>query len=319
MTFNNVIDSRYDSPIAHQSDELRSSLAVTNHRRTIPPLLGVRAGILSAQPLISPTIQQSINPTIRVSTGRRRNGFTLVEILMALAIFTMLTAALYSTWLLVMRATTVGKRGAARLQRERVTMQTIENSLTCIQSHQASIYYYLFDVQNGDQPLLSFTAYLPDEFPRSGEFLNSTPDGVPMDYHMRRVTYSLQPDEDGNGKDLVLRQNPFLMDMSPEEQKHPLVLAKNVTDFLIECWDTNTMQWDTEWDATNIIPPMVRVTVGFGEPNSSAPKQVITRAISFPSTTMPAVVQTRNGNNFVGGQQQYLQNNPANNQGNGVQ
>ena len=250
--------------------------------------------------------------------NRHKKGFTLVEILMALAIFTMLTAALYATWLLVVRATTVGKRGAARLQRERITMETIENSLTCIQSHQASIDYYLFDVQNGDQPLLSFAAYLPDEFPRSGEFLNSTPDGIPMDFHLRRVTYSLQADEDG-GKDLVLRQNPILMDLSPEEQKNPLVLAKNVTDFLIECWDTNTMQWDTEWDATNIIPPMVRVTVGFGDPNSSAPKRVITRAISFPSTTMPAIVQTRQGGNFIGGQQQFMQNNPANNQGNGMQ
>jgi general secretion pathway protein J len=245
--------------------------------------------------------------------NRSRKGFTLVEILLALAIFTMLTAALYSTWLLVVRATSVGKRSAARLQRERITMQTLENSLTCIQSHQASIDYYLFDLQNGDQPLLSFTAYLPDEFPRSGEFLNfDDPNGLPMDFHMRRLTYSLQADDDGS-KDLVLRQNPILMDLSPEEQKNPLVLAKDVTDFLVECWDTNTMTWDTEWDATNIIPPLVRVTVGFGDPNDSTkPKQVITRVVSFPSTTMPAVVQTRQGGNFVGGQGYYNQN-----QGNG--
>lgn len=248
---------------------------------------------------------------------RRKKGFTLIEIMLALAIFTMLTAALYSTWLLVVRATTVGKRGAARLQRERITMETIEDSLTCIQSHQASINYYLFDVQNGDQPLLSFTAYLPDEFPRSGEFLDSTPDGVPMDFHMRRLTYSLQPDADG-GNDLILRQNPILMDLSPEEQKTPLILAKNVTDFLIECWDTNNMTWDTEWDATNIIPPLVRVTVGFRDPNDPrAPKQVITRAISFPSTTMPTIVQTRQGGNFIGGQGFYNQNNQGAGQGSG--
>ena len=258
--------------------------------------------------------EQIRNPQSAIR-NRPRSGFTLVEVLLALAIFTMLTAALYSTWLLVVRATSVGKKAAARLQRERITMSTLENSLTCIQSHQASIDYYLFDVQNGDAPILSFTAYLPDEFPRSGEFLNSAPDGVPMDYHLRRLTYSLQADDDG-GKDLILRQNPILMDLSPDEQKTPLVLARDVTDFLIECWDTNTMTWDTEWDATNIIPPMVRVTVGFGDPiDSTKPKQVITRAISFPSTTMPAIVQTRQGNNFIGGQGFYNQNNQ--NQGNG--
>ena len=226
-------------------------------------------------------------------------------------------AALYTTWVLVMRATTVGKRTAAQLQRERIAMQTLESSLTYIQSHQASIDYYLFDVENGESPLLSFTAYLPDDFPRSGEFLNA-PGGSPMDLHLRRLTYSLQADEDGQGKDLVVRQNPYLMDMSSVEQAQPLILARNVTDFLIECWNTNTAEWDTAWDATNIIPPLVRVTLGFANPNShdeNHPAQVVTRLISFPSTTMPTAVQTpNNAGNFLGGRGLF---NQGNNQGNG--
>lgn len=236
--------------------------------------------------------------------------------MLALAIFTMLMGALYATWVLVIRATVVGKGKAAQLQRERIAMGTLEGSLTCIQSHQASIDYYLFILQNGDQPELSFTAYLPDDFPRSGEFINNNPNGLAMDYHMRRVTYSLQADDDGQGKDLVLRQNPMLMDMSAVEQNNPLILAKNVSDFLVECWDTNTMQWDTAWDATNIIPPLVRVTLAFGAPNSG-PGQVVTRLVSFPSTTMPTIVQTPNGGNFLGGQQTYQNGQQGNNPGGG--
>jgi type II secretion system protein J len=244
---------------------------------------------------------QSINGRFYASafqrfTAPKARGFTLVEIMLALAIFTMLTACLYSTWVLIMKATTVGKGRAAQLQRERIAMQTLENSLTYIQSHQASIDYYLFDVQNGDQPLLSFTAYLPKDFPRSGEFLNNTPDGQGMDYHLRRLTYSLQADDNGQGKDLVLRQNPILMDLSPEEMKTPLILARNVNSFLVECWDTNAMQWDTEWDATNMLPPLVRVTLSFGDAFSGQPPQVITREVSFPSATMPTIVQTPNFN-----------------------
>jgi prepilin-type N-terminal cleavage/methylation domain-containing protein len=243
-------------------------------------------------------------------------AFTLVEILVALAIFTMLIAALYATWLLVVRATDTGKRTAAQLQRERITMSAIETALTCIQSHQASINYYLFDVENGDKPLLSFTAYLPRSFPRSGEFFDETPNGVPMDYHLRRLTFSLQPDADGRDQDLILRQNPVLMDLSPEEQNEPLILARHVTDFLIECWDTNTMEWDTSWDATNMIPPLVRVTVGFGSENAGG-GQVITRQISFPAATMPTQVQTPNYNDsYVGGMNFFQNNNgPGNNPG----
>jgi hypothetical protein len=218
----------------------------------------------------------------------------MVEILLALGIFALLIVALYSTWILVVRATIVGKGTAARLQRERVAMHTIEDALTCIQSHQASIYYYLFNVQNGDQPLLGFTARLPDTFPRTGEFVGMTPGGGTMDYHLRRLTFSLQPDGQ-NGNDLVVRQNPVLMDMSQDEIKTPLILAKNITAFTIECWDTNAMQWATEWDATNMIPPLVRVTVGFGNPATHS-SQIITRLISFPSGTMPSQVQTPNFN-----------------------
>lgn len=207
----------------------------------------------------------------------------------------MLIGALYSTWILVIRATIVGKGAAAQMQRERITMSTIEDGLTCIQSHQASIAYYLFIIQNGDQPLLSFTSYLPDSFPRTGEFIGMTPGGGVMDYHLRRLTFSLQADPNG-GNDLVLRQNPVLMDLSPEEISNPLVLAKDVTAFAIECWDTNELQWDTEWDATNMIPPMVRVTVGFANAATGA-SQVITRLISFPAGTMPAQMQTPN---FIG-------------------
>jgi len=240
---------------------------------------------------------------------RLRRGFTLVEILLALGIFAMLIVALYSSWMLIVRATIVGKGTAARLQRERVAMHAIEDSLTCIQSHQASIYYYLFDIQNGDQPLLSFTAYLPDNFPRTGEFVGETPGGGTMDYHLRRLTFSLQPDDKG-GNDLVLRQNPILMDLTPAELATPLVLAKNVTAFTIECWDTNQLAWATEWDATNMLPPLVRVTVGFGSPGHGS-SQVITRLISFPSGTMPSQVQTPNYNGL--GSQPW--NNP--NQGGG--
>jgi prepilin-type N-terminal cleavage/methylation domain-containing protein len=243
---------------------------------------------------------------------KRRNAFTLVEIMLALGIFTLLIAALYASWMLVIRATIVGKRASAQRQRERIAMGAIENSLTCIQSHQASIYYYLFNVRNGDQPLLSFAAYLPKSFPRSGEFLNDTPGGDAMDYHLRGLIFSLQQEQNGE-KDLILRQSPILMNMSQSEIGTPLVLARDVSDFLIECWDTNTAEWDTAWDATNTIPPLVRVTLAFDNPNGA--KQVITRLISFPSTTMPSAVQSPSYNSAAGNGYQTFMNNMNNNGG----
>jgi hypothetical protein len=152
--------------------------------------------------------------------------------------------------------------------------------------------YYSFIVQNGDQPELSFTARLPDIFPRNGRFINP---GTGQNFPVRRLTYTVEPPPaylgyDNTEKDLVLRQNPILMDMDPTEQSMPLVLARNVKDFTIECWDTNAQNWATEWDDTNSIPTVIRITLTLG--GNAAPTLPITRLIAVPSMTLPTTVQT---------------------------
>jgi hypothetical protein len=179
------------------------------------------------------------------------------------------------------------QEAAAEVQRQRIAVRTIEDSLMCIQSFQASLQYYTFIVQNGDTPELSFVARLPDNFPRNGRF---------GDFNLRRLTYTVEPDADAAlGNDLMLRQNPILMDMDQDEQNFPLVLAHNVKGFVVECWDTNALDWTDEWDDTNSIPPMMRVTLALvGKKNDSsvsAPELDITRVIAIPSSMVPSVLQ----------------------------
>ena len=220
----------------------------------------------------------------------RCRAFTLVEIMIAIAIFSIVVAAIYSTWILILRASKTGLEAAAQVQRERIAVRTIEDSLTCIQSFQASMKYYYFVVQKGDQSMLSFTARTPEIFPRNGRF---------GDFTLRRLIFTVEPGPDSTGseKDLVLRQNPILMDMDGDEQHYPLVLARNVKDFVVECWDTNAMQWDDEWLDTNSIPPMVRVSLllGSSADSGSAATLAITRLVVMPSITMPTVVQMPRG------------------------
>ena len=217
---------------------------------------------------------------------KSRRAFTLIEIMVAIAIFMMVLAAIYSTWALVTRATMVGQSAAAQAQRERVALRTIEDALMCCQSFQASQQYYSFILQNGNAPVLSFAARLPEIFPRNGKF---------GDFNLRRVTFSLESDgEFGGGQNLVLRQNPILMDMNEDEQRTPLILARNVRTFAVECWDTNQFEWVTEWENTNSIPPMIRVGLVMGgntEKGKDAPEISIVRAFSMPSGMMPAIVQ----------------------------
>jgi prepilin-type N-terminal cleavage/methylation domain-containing protein len=223
-----------------------------------------------------------------------RSAFTLIEIMVAIAIFMLVVAAVYSTWILILKSSQVGQEAAAQVQRQRIAVRTIEDSLTCIQSFQASMQYYSFIVQNGDQAELKFTARLPDVFPRAGRFVNPA---TGRNFPVRQLDFTVEPppaylgyDSSEKEMDLVLRQKPILMDMDPVEQSTPLVLARFVKDFKIECWDTNALDWATEWDDTNSIPPAIRVTLTLGGP--AAPALPITRFIAAPSMTMPSTVQT---------------------------
>lgn len=222
---------------------------------------------------------------MNLSRIHHRRGFTLIEIMMALMIFSLVLAAIYSTWILVMRATQVGQDAAAQAQRQRVALRTIEDSLMCIQSFQASQKYYSFVVENGESPRLSFASRLPDIFPRNGKF---------GDFNLRRLTYSLEAGQDG-AKNLVLRQSPILMDLDEDEQKYPLILARNVKSFIVECWDTNKIEWADEWLTTNYIPSMVRVGLVLGANTArggGAPDFAVVRAFAMPSGMMPGAVQT---------------------------
>jgi len=222
---------------------------------------------------------------MKFPSSNSRRAFTLIEIMMAIIIFSLVVAAIYSTLMLVMRATRVGQDAAAQAQRQRIVLRTIEDSLMCIQSFQASQKYYWFGVENGMAPMLSFASRVPTEgFPRNGKF---------GDFNLRRLTFTLEAAPEG-GNNLVLRQNPVLMDMDEDEKKFPVILAHNVKAFMIECWDKTRLEWTDKWLTTNAIPPMVRVGLVLGASVSGgggAPDFAVTRAYSMPSAMMPPAVQ----------------------------
>jgi type II secretion system protein J len=220
---------------------------------------------------------------------KRNRGFTLIEIMMAMAIFALVLAAIYSTWVLIMRASRTGREVAAQVQRERVAVHTVKEALSSVRSFAADLKDYTFVVENGSEPMLSFSARLPESFPRGGRH---------GDFAVRRVMFSLENGQDGE-RDLVMRQWPILMEMDEDEREHPLVLARNVKDFMVETWDTKAGKegdWSDTWKQTNQIPTKVKVTLVLNSPGRrggySESQEAIFRVIDLPSVTVQATWQT---------------------------
>jgi prepilin-type N-terminal cleavage/methylation domain-containing protein len=221
------------------------------------------------------------------SRGRcLRSAFTLVEIMVAIGILSMVLAAIYSSWTAILRASKTGLEAAASAQRARITIRVLEDSLASAQSFAANLPYYYFDAENGDSPVLSFVAHLSKSFPRSGKF---------GDLDVRRVTFSVEAAPDGS-RQLVMRQTPLVMDADRDEKEHPVVLAKNVKGLEMQFWDTNKNppDWVDEWvgQKTNQLPKMVMVTLKLADrPHSSQVTEEITRIINLPAMTVQPVWQ----------------------------
>lgn len=211
---------------------------------------------------------------------RAGEAFTLVEILMAMAIFAMVLTAIYATWSAILRGSRVGLEAAAQVQRERVAIQTIEQALTSVRSFAVDVQHYGFVAENGDEAMLSFVARLPKAFPRGGRF---------GEFDVRRVAFSLESGPDSE-KQLVLRQCPLLMDFDQDEMEHPLVLAKHVKELMFEFWDTRLNDWTDTWTQTNQLPKLLRVTLQMAPPNkqnySAAQVEEASRIIALPSVTV---------------------------------
>ena len=220
------------------------------------------------------------------ATRRLIRAFTLIEIMIALGIFSLVLASIYSTWTAILRASKVGRDAAASVQRARIAIRTLEESLGSVQSFASNPNYYALLSENGSQGSLSFVSHLSKSFPRSGRF---------GDMDVRRVTFSVESDPE-SGNRLALRQNPVLMDMDEDERAHPVVLAKNVVEFQTQFWDVKQNDWVDEWKPklTNELPVMVKVSLKLAlNSKSRQTHDEITRIISLPTSIVQPIWQPR--------------------------
>jgi len=237
---------------------------------------------------MNPNVKTRVEDRGSRAGTRSTFAFTLVEILIAIGILSMVLAAIFSSWTSILRASKVGFDAAAAVQRSRIVMRTLEDSLLCAQSFGGQNQrYYGFIAENGSEGALSFVSRLPESFPRNRKF---------GDLHVRRVTFSVEPGPE-SGRRLVLRQSPLLMEPDRDENEHPLVLAKYVSEFQMEFWDVRLREWVDEWRQTNQMPKLIKFTLKLADNAATLrrPQQEIVRIVNLPATMVQPAWQMGGG------------------------
>lgn len=220
----------------------------------------------------------------RIHAAGFRSGFTLIEVLVATFVFSIILASLFGTWRIIVQSTDRALRLTAENQRTRLAVQSMETALGAAQLFQANAPLYAFVADtSGDFAALSFVATLPESFPGSGYFQGQ---------FLRRITLQVEKSQE-SGYDLMLYQKAVLAPEDAAVMAPPLVLAKEVSLFQLEFWDRQKNEFVPEWLRTNAIPPAVRFTLGFGVANRSArrPAELVTRVVRLPDNLVGADLQ----------------------------
>ena len=190
---------------------------------------------------------------MRLRASKFTRAFTLLEIMVALGILSLIVVAIYSAWFSIMKGSKVALDAAAVAQRERMTIRTLQDSMlcACLYTHNANKYAFYGKLED-DQSTLQFVARLPKSFPRSGKF---------GDLELRRLQFTVEPGPNGS-RQLVLRQAPLLLEFDEDEKNFPLVLARDVKTFLVEYQDPGKVgNYLTDWLYTNQLPKDARITI----------------------------------------------------------
>lgn len=210
-------------------------------------------------------------------------AFTLIEVLLAMAILGLIITAIYASWTAILRSAETGNRAAAIAQKQRVARRAIEDALSSVQFFEQNARYYSFFAEtSGDFASLSFVSRLPVWFPGSGMFPPTAP---------RRVSFVV--DSANNGKHrLLLRQMPILAPTNSTEKPYTIELSDSVRLFMVEFWDSKQGDWVTDWEKTNQLPALVRVALAFGDPNSRIqPTDVISSVVSLTAASVSSSIQ----------------------------
>ena len=212
---------------------------------------------------------------------RAPRGFTILELMISIFIFSMILVSIYELWTLILTGKQSASFAAEETQRTRIGMRALSESLMSARMFQANTNYYSFEVDNeGDYSALSFVAYLPPGFIGSGLY-----DGLPL----RRLTYIVEPNENGRNS-LILYQQPLLVDEEYTDLIPPIELSTDVSFFSVEFWDTNELDWILDWENTNALPQLARVSMGHGYVGNQ-PAQLDSRVIAMSGNIITPQIQ----------------------------
>jgi general secretion pathway protein J len=195
--------------------------------------------------------------------SRRKGGMTLIEVMVAMALFASVGALVYGGFAQTSRAKQTLERQLDRYHELRVAMERMvrEISMAYVSVHvnQASSLRAMRTIfvgkDSGFGDRLDFTSVSHTRVYRDAK-----------ESDQNELSYFVTDDPKGEGKVLARRMSPRIDD-EPDKGGRVEVLLSDVIEFNLEYLDPTSKEWVRSWDATsgsgqtNRLPSQVKITV----------------------------------------------------------
>lgn len=185
----------------------------------------------------------------------RQSGFTLLEVLVALVILSTAFLMVYSTFSTTSRAWRDGSKLLQNLRHGDFVMEQLVSALRSAAYFEDAGPFYGFRMEDnggGSAPTdwASWVTASPAFLPPNALFSHS----------MHRLEFTIDDNADGDPS-VTVRAYPYLADEEEAEDAETWHVSTEVQGFNIEFYNPEDEVWEDEWEDTNEIPALVRVTL----------------------------------------------------------
>jgi prepilin-type N-terminal cleavage/methylation domain-containing protein len=213
----------------------------------------------------------------------RKSAFTLIEILIAVAIMSLCMALVAMIYTNTIKAWRMGQNVMDELHQGDFVMEQIVSALRseAFFPNNRQVYGFWLDdkgTQSSAHDEISFVTSSSAFLPSDSQFQNS----------LHRLFLTI--DSDSNGREgLAVRALPHMAKEMKKNEAPVWIVSTRVKSLDCQVYDMGKKDWEDDWEDTNKIPNLVKVTITVSPVHEEDPDLVISRVVEIPIA--PAVTQ----------------------------
>jgi len=209
-----------------------------------------------------------------------RSGFTLMEMLIAMAILALAMSLVWQSFTMILSAQRRGEDLLDGLHHGEYVMDSLVEGLRSAAFYQAAQNRFSFVLEPGEG-----TQYPQDRISWVKTGPAFIPPTSPLAYGMHRIEFTVGDEAEGLRGALVRAYPHMAGEDDPVHALDPQLVSATVLGFRCRVYDPETEWWVEEWEAGMVMPGLLELTLYLAPLEEGGDPVVMRRVVDIPVST----------------------------------